>query len=173
MHFLCAASVAHFFYLGGAMKIQKIIILSTVLILLTALTVVGIHAAELTEAGKELLKYDLDGDGRISISDVTTLLNYLSSSCGHVRVPFPEKEPTCEEDGSTGGSYCTNCEAVLEKPETIPAIGHNFVDNVCTNCGKRNASEGLRFVLNDTKDSYTVTGIGTCQDTDIIIPSTH
>lgn len=34
-------------------------------------------------------------------------------------------------------------------------------------------SEGLEFTLNDDSESYSVTGVGTCIDTDIIIPNTY
>ena len=34
-------------------------------------------------------------------------------------------------------------------------------------------SEGLEFTLNDDGVSYSVTGIGTCTDTDLVIPSTY
>ena len=36
-----------------------------------------------------------------------------------------------------------------------------------------NASKGLEFALNDDGESYSVTDIGTCTDTEIIIPSTY
>ncbi len=35
------------------------------------------------------------------------------------------------------------------------------------------ASEGLEFALNNDGASYSVVGIGTCEDTDIVIPDTH
>lgn len=34
-------------------------------------------------------------------------------------------------------------------------------------------SVGLEFKLNDDGESYSVTGIGTCTDTDIVIPKTY
>lgn len=34
-------------------------------------------------------------------------------------------------------------------------------------------SEGLEYTLNDDGGSYSVTGIGTCEDTDIVIPTTY
>lgn len=51
--------------------------------MLGALVLLSVSAAGLTEAGKELQKYDINEDGSITISEVTALLNYLSSSCGH------------------------------------------------------------------------------------------
>ena len=43
-------------------------------------------------------------------------------------------------------------------------------DNVCSFCGK-SASEGLFFSLQENE--YTLIDIGTCEDTDIIIPKTY
>jgi hypothetical protein len=34
-------------------------------------------------------------------------------------------------------------------------------------------SEGLEFALNENGSEYSVIGIGTCTDTDIVIPSTY
>jgi len=34
-------------------------------------------------------------------------------------------------------------------------------------------SEGLEYEYDEATDSYTVTGIGTCTDTDVVIPATH
>ena len=53
------------------------------------------------------------------------------------------------------------------------ATGHNYQNNVCTTCKKeRFYSEGLEFIENDD-GTYTVSGIGTCTDTDIVIPSVY
>ena len=45
-------------------------------------------------------------------------------------------EPTCELAGEKA-VYCLTCgEADPATIEVIPALGHNYVDNVCTRCGK-------------------------------------
>ena len=56
---------------------------------------------------------------------------------------------------------------------------HTYTNGQCE-CGTKdpnyvveNASEGLSFELNDSKTGYIVTGIGTCTDTEIIIPSKY
>ena len=41
--------------------------------------------------------------------------------------------PTCTEEGYTGGK-CYNCD--YEEGETLAALGHSYVDGVCTNCGE-------------------------------------
>lgn len=140
--------------------------------LLCSLLVFGVSAAGLTEAGKELQKYDLNGDGRITISDVTALLDFLSYSCGHEKAVLSEsKDATCTVPGQRGGSYCKKCKQVLEETEEIPAKGHNFVGGSCTVCGEVQSSEGLAYILDG--DSYIVTGMGTCEDVNVFIPNTY
>ena len=58
------------------------------------------------------------------------------------------------------------------KAVTVEKTGHSLsVENVCTNCG-RGASEGLEMTLIGEGNTYTVSGIGTCTDTEILIPLT-
>lgn len=50
----------------------------------------------------------------------------------------------------------------------------NNGDGKCDTCGTAlTASEGLEFTLNEDGKSYSVTGIGTCTDTDVVIPGTY
>ncbi|MCD8041192.1 MAG: leucine-rich repeat protein, partial [Clostridia bacterium] len=48
-------------------------------------------------------------------------------------------------------------------------------DDICTICGyvKVDGSVGLEYTLSDDETYYIVSGIGTCTDTDIVIPSTY
>lgn len=50
------------------------------------------------------------------------------TDCPHENTaPIVEaKEPTCTEPGMTAGLKCLDCEAILEAPAAIPAIGHNY-----------------------------------------------
>lgn len=59
--------------------------------------------------------------------------------------------------------------------EILPMIEHNFVNDVCSICGlkKEVFSAGLEYKLSDDQTYYILIGIGTCTDTDIIIPSVH
>ncbi len=60
----------------------------------------------------------------------------------------------------------------------IPAVGHHIFgnDGKCVVCGAeediKNCSEGLEYTLQGD-DTYSVTGIGTCTEADIIIPDTY
>ena len=54
----------------------------------------------------------------------------------------------------------------------------NNNDYICDNCKKtlpgfEQASVGLEFTLSDDGKSYSVTGIGTCTDTKVVIPKTY
>ena len=93
-------------------------------------------------------------------------------------VTIEGKPATCTEDGLTAGLVCgvEGCDYVYYAQVVIPALGHNFVNGICTRCGLREsqpASEGLEFALNSDGKSYSVTGIGTCTDTDLVIPSEY
>ncbi len=78
--------------------------------------------------------------------------------------------PTCTEQGYTtytcacGDSYVSDYVAKME---------HNFVDRKCESCGSPYYSEGLSYRLSFNGDSYEVSGIGTCKDTEIYIPSSY
>ncbi|MBQ2817052.1 MAG: hypothetical protein IJF16_03885 [Clostridia bacterium] len=42
---------------------------------------------------------------------------------------------TCTSNGYTGNVACSWCGQVMSMGKTIPAIGHNYVNGVCQNCG--------------------------------------
>lgn len=81
-------------------------------------------------------------------------------------------EPTCTTPGSYEKVvYCSVCgEEISREKVSIPTLAHNYVDGVCSMCGNE-YSESLKYtVIDDT--TCRVSGIGTCTDTDIVIPST-
>lgn len=82
-----------------------------------------------------------------------------------------ENAATCTSEGS----IVSSCSCGDKKTEILPVIDHKFAGNVCSMCGlkKEIYSLGLEFKLNDSGKSYSLIGIGTCTDTDIIIPSTY
>ncbi len=62
---------------------------------------------------------------------------------------------------------CEHTEEIKDKAE------HSFINRVCNVCGKKEVSEGLSYTLINDNTEYEVSGIGTCTDIDIIIPSTY
>ena len=47
---------------------------------------------------------------------------------GHNLIFTEEVAPTCTEEGSTVGVYCSRCARTLLAPQPIPALGHDFGD---------------------------------------------
>jgi len=92
---------------------------------------------------------------------------------GHTEVTDARVEPTCTKTGLTEGKHCSACGEVLVAQEIIPLLGHEFADGICTRCGSKKPSEGLAFALSSDGKSYSVTGIGTCTDTDLVIPDLY
>ena len=83
-------------------------------------------------------------------------------------------EPTCTRTGSYISVYtCTECGTELSRIEKITEkLPHTLNDdNVCEVCGQ-GASSGLKYSQN-SDNTYTVTGIGSCTDTEIVIPKKY
>ena len=81
-------------------------------------------------------------------------------------------EPLCETEGIR--TYIATYDDYSDtKTEVIPALGHNYINDACTRCGKTKGTIGLEYTLNDDGESYSVTGIGTATATDIAIPETY
>ena len=92
---------------------------------------------------------------------------------GHTPETVKGKAATCTEDGLTDGVRCSTCKAVLTAQTKIAAKGHSYTSGVCSACGKDKTNESLEFALSEDGKSYYVTGIGSCTDTDVIIPATY
>ena len=68
---------------------------------------------------------------------------------------------------------CVCGEKGTETFEYGSITNHNFVNGRCTYCGKeQEASKGLTFTLLDD-GTYEVSGIGSCTDTELVIPSVY
>lgn len=94
---------------------------------------------------------------------------------GHQETALAGKNATCTEPGLTDGFHCSVCGKITVPQTTISALGHNYVNKVCSRCGDRlnTPSEGLQFSYSSYDNAYFLRGIGTCTDTHIIVPSTH
>ena len=75
----------------------------------------------------------------------------------------------CVNTGKTAVYTCANGCGKTEGGEEIPALGHNYENNVCTNC------QGclLRFSLNSTGDGYTVYAGESSVCGELVIPATY
>lgn len=109
------------------------------------------------------------------------IIRYTCRDCGAkasetiIKLPHTEKTtvipPTCTERGYTLHT-CTVCD--YEKKDSVTeCLPHSYVDLFCTGCGKKEYSFDLDYTLSDDESYYIISGIGTCEDTELIIPHTH
>lgn len=109
----------------------------------------------------------------LSALSLTFILSaaFFASGCGKKhehKYTVTVIEPTCSSQGYT--EHVCSC-GKKYKDHYVESVDHKLNDdNVCSFCGK-NASTGLSFSLEE--NGYALTGIGTCKDTDIIIPKTY
>ena len=119
-----------------------------------------------------------------TLDDLTIAINPAAHNFGnwiknegadtHTRVCSFNNEHTETENCLGGTATCTE-QAVCEKCNAKygELVKHNYKDGVCIVCGIRRPSEGLGYSLNSDGTGYTVTGIGTCTDKELIIPSEY
>lgn len=74
-------------------------------------------------------------DVSIYMKDGTTYYVTEFNTCAHTNTNEVIDEATCTESGSRTVT-CLDCESVIES-EIIAALGHNYVDDICENCGKQ------------------------------------
>lgn len=98
--------------------------------------------------------------------------NYLPATHTEV-IDEAVAPPSCTKTGLTEGKHCSVCSTILVAQETVNATGHSYVNSICDVCGEIKTSQGLRYSLNDDGVSYSLYNIGTCTDTDIVIPSKY
>ena len=130
--------------------------------------------------GTEFGGYVFGNDGRLTSNDKTiyieidgVLYEVFENTAKKHAHNYSEKiiPATCTSKGYT--EHICSCGSTYKDNEK-PMTEHNYVDDVCTGCGKQNrTSEGLIFSLNSDRKSYTLFGIGTCKDTEIVIPSEY
>lgn len=85
------------------------------------------------------------------------------------------EEPDC--DGGTKTCTATVKYEGKEYTDVVTGVAvpakHNYVDGVCTLCGAEQISEGLEFSLSYDNTYYELTGMGTCKDTEVYVPSEY
>ena len=92
----------------------------------------------------------------------------------HTRVCSYNSEHTETESCRGGTATCTK-QAICERCDNKygELAKHDYKNGVCIVCGNRRPSEGLEYSLNSDRKGYTVTGMGTCTDKELIIPSEY
>ncbi|MBQ8911788.1 MAG: leucine-rich repeat domain-containing protein, partial [Clostridia bacterium] len=92
-----------------------------------------------------------------------------------------ESPKTCsvcsETEGAAKGHDWQDATCILQKTCNTcgkaegNTLGHDYKDGFCTRCGVGKPSEGLSYTENE--DGYVVSGIGTCRDSNMVIPEEH
>lgn len=97
------------------------------------------------------------------------LVTIKSHGC-HDIIHHSGKQATCIGIGWDAYETCSRCD--YSTYSQIPAYDHNLRGGVCTVCGNK-PSFTLGFTLSEDGTYYIVSGMGTCTDTDIVIPSIY
>ena len=122
---------------------------------------------------------DVNGDGKANSQDAVYLLRHsldpekFPITEEHNAQTVPGKPATCATEGLTEGQICAVCEKVLQEQTVIPAKGHQYVDGVCVECSVPKPSEGLTYQLSTDGKSYVLTGLGSCQDSHVVVPDAY
>ena len=95
------------------------------------------------------------------------------ATMGHVFGDWSTIEPTCTQNGKRIRT-CTECNTETEET-VLFRHGHAFDENlVCKTCATQGtASEGLEYEYDSEIGGYVLTGIGTCTDTEIVVPTVY
>ena len=111
-------------------------------------------------------------DGKYcTVCETVTLAQETIPTKPHTEETIKGKDAACTETGLTDGKYCTVCSTVTVEQVEIPVADHSYANGACTVCGARKTSTGLKMSKNSDGTSYCVTGLGSCKDTDIVIPA--
>ena len=79
---------------------------------------------------------------------------------GHTEVIDPAVASTCTETGLTEGKHCSVCDSVLVAQKVVSALGHDFVNEVCSRCEKQlEYDDYLTFTYSGDRCSVRVKNI--------------
>ena len=115
------------------------------------------------------------------------------AALGHSTVTDEAVTSSCTSVGLTEGSHCSRCNTVFVSQNEIPMTDHiesdwivdketneaniGSIHTECTICGKIMSNSvlaadslGLSYQINSDNISCTITGIGSCTDSNVVIP---
>ena len=162
-------------------------------LILTVVVTVGISSAT---KGLVIQPGDVNGDGAINAKDAVMLAQYLAGwnvilgGDSHTVVIDAAVPATCTQTGLTEGKHCSDCGMILVKQQVVPMADHDYEDTVvpptetekgytfhkCKICGHEmtdsytgaTLAKGLEYTI--ANGACTITGIGTCTETEVHIP---
>lgn len=112
---------------------------------------------------------------KCSVCDIVLKKQEKISALGHDYINHKAQVPNCTEIGWNEYQTCSRCNFSTYNELPINEI-HTYENSyICSRCDCliHIASEGIEYELDEKSNTYTVTGIGTFSDTDLVIPYTH
>ncbi len=128
---------------------------------------------------------------KCSVCNETLVAQEVVKANGHTEEILQAVEPTCTETGLTEGKKCSVCNETLVAQEVVKANGHTYKEEIikptkreqgytihsCENCEDSyidtyvpaTGSLGLLYSKNADGITCTVTGLGDCTDTELVI----
>ena len=64
-------------------------------------------------------------------------------------------EATCTDTGIIGRTYCSACGETLIEEEVVPALGHDYEDGTCTECGDKQVNKAMQIHMEYQNDDPT------------------
>lgn len=107
---------------------------------------------------------------KIASADLDTTLSSLSYH-PNVGVTYGAERTLLDGNDETLATYADIQRTPIVAGDNVTFTVDEDTQVVKINAG--NSSKGLSYTLNDDGNSYSVSGIGTCTDTDIVIPSIY
>ena len=145
-------------------KMKKLSLVLMALLLCLALVACGGDGTDTTLSGGD--DTALGGDPIVTPGD-------NDGDHVHTNKTIDAVSATCTQTGLTEGVVCTSCNKTIVVQTATPLAPHNYVDGKCKVCGATvKESTGLAMSV-DGEGNYIVDGIGTCTDTQIVIPATN
>lgn len=100
-----------------------------------------------------------------------SLFTFTACKCNHEWSEWTVlTAATCETDG-VQTRKCSKCDNV--EIDKVAALGHNYVNSVCTNCNDDISTKGLLYAAGAEENTCVVAGMGTAIAMDIIIPGVY
>lgn len=122
-------------------------------------TVVCTHS-HVTEKVTKEAACELDGICTHTCTDCQATWTTVIPAVGHSIVTDAAVAATCITAGKTAGSHCSVCGEVITQQQTIPPLGHNYADGVCTRCGAKDPNA----VCTHAHAAQKVTKAATCTE---------
>ena len=81
--------------------------------------------------------YSCSSCGIVQNEDGAETFEAPDSALGHSVMIDAAITASCTKTGLTEGRHCTRCQEILTAQQLIPALGHHYINQVCSRCGDK------------------------------------